>query len=471
MLKLPNRRKSHSFYTKSYYSRPKRQQKKLLVWLILSVPIAIVVLELLTRAYVGLVGKSGEMAQVSSRVDAYTLKFLTQNDKPIEGIENNGSLLVKRSAVVSYQPLANQKNQFVEINEQGFRDTESLAVAKPKNEIRIFILGGSTAFGQWNQKNEQTIAYQLEARLQARVAQQKRSPNQYRPDVFPFFEPERQKLMSLAPKIREGQYRVINAAVPGYTSGNQLAQLALQILPYQPDAIVVLDGYADLMLPSSETQSEIPQIDNFLGDASEHFRASISQSLTQLFQSFYLAKAVNSALFKSEASLTQKTLVVNGRDLSLAKYLPQDDAELVRRVARYQDNQKQLIGLCARAGIPVILGLQAEITGRPLETLSQAEKTIREQLGQDYTQKMPAAYGKIIQASQQLAKTFPNRVKVLNFYNLDKSFPTPTFLDAIHLTEKGNAVVAEKLYQTVASTEKIQIIPQNFYLQEDKKSN
>ncbi|MCU0534937.1 MAG: SGNH/GDSL hydrolase family protein [Hydrococcus sp. Prado102] len=464
MLKLPNRRKSYSYYGNSYYGKPKRQPKKLLLWLIISVPVAIASLELLARAYVSIMGKSDE-GVLSGLVNAYSLKFLTKNERPVEGVDNLGSLAVERNSSVGYQ-LIGQKNQFLQINPQGFRDQESLPIVKPKNEIRIFILGGSTAFGQWNQKNEQTIAERLETLLQQRVAQQKRNPDKYRPDIFPFFVPSREKLVGLAPKIREGQYRVINAAVPGYASGNQLAQLALQILPYQPDAIVVLDGYADLMLSSSETQQEVPRVDEFLGDASAHFRASIGQSIEQLSKSSYLINTVHSFVSKSEPNITQKSLVVNPNNKSLAQSLPSDAAELTRRRERYQENQKQLINLSTKAGIPVILALQPEITGRPPEQLSPQEKAIREQLGQDYTQKMPKAYEKFVQANQQLAKTFPNNIKVLNFYQLDKSFPTPTFSDAIHLSDKANAALAQKLYQSITSFEKMQIIPQNYYLKE-----
>lgn len=466
MLKLPNRRKSYSYYGNSYYGKNKRQPKKLLLWSLVLIPVAIASLELLARAYVGIMGKSNDMGALSPLVNAYNLKFLTKNNQTVEGVDNLGSLAVERNASVGYQLIGNQKNQFVQINQQGFRDKDALPVAKPKNEIRIFILGGSAAFGQWNQNNEQTISAHLETLLQQRVAQQKRNPDKYRPDVFPFFVPSREKLVGLAPKIKEGQYRVINAAVPGYASGNQLAQLALQILPYQPDAIVVLDGYADLMLPSSETQQEIPRVDEFLGDASAHFRASIGQSVEQLSKSSYLINTVNSLIFKSEANIAQKSLVVNAGEQSLAQSLPSDEAELTRRITRYQENQKQLIALSAKIGIPVILALQPEITGRSPEQLSPQEKAIREQLGQDYIQKIPKAYGKFVQVNPALAKTFPNNVKVLNLYQLDPSFASPTFTDAIHLSDKANAAIAQKVYQSLASFEKMQIIPQNYYLKE-----
>lgn len=466
MLKLPNRRKSYSYYSNSYYSKPKRQRKRILLWLILSVPIAIVLLELLTRAYVGMAGKGGEMVKLSPMINAYSLKFLTKAEKPIDGISENGGLVAKRSSHVGYQ-LMGQKSQFVQINEQGFRDADALPLAKPKDEIRIFILGGSAAFGQWNQKNEATIASKLETRLQQRVSQQKQSPAKYRPDVFPFFKPSREKLMGMPAKIKEGQYRVINAAVPGYVSGNQLAQLALQILPYQPDLIVVLDGYGDLMLPSSATQQEIPNIDSLLANSSRNIQTSVSQSLEEFTKSSYLINTIDSLFSKSEPSIEQKTLVVNSDNKSLAQSLPQDEAELSRRVARYQKNHQQLVQLSARAGIPVILALQPEITGLPADKLSPQEKEIQEQLGKDYLEKMPKDYTKFAQTSQQLAKAFPSNLKILNLYQ-DKSLPTATFSDAVHLSEAANTVIAEKLYQGIATSEKIQIIPQNYYLKEEK---
>lgn len=466
MLKLPNRRKSYSYYSNSYYSKPKRNKKRILLWLILSVPIAIVVLELLARAYVGIAGKSNEMGKLSPMVNAYSLKFLTNSGKNIDGISENGGLVAKRSATVGYQ-LIGQKNQFVQINEQGFRDKDTLPLAKPKNEIRIFILGGSAAFGQWNQTNEATIASKLETRLQQRVAQQKQSPAKYRPDVFPFFQPSREKLMGMPAKIKEGKYHVINAAVPGYVSGNQLAQLALQILPYQPDLIVVLDGYGDLMFPSSATQQEIPKMDDFLANASAHFKTSMSQSLGQLTNQSYLINTIDSLFANSEPSIGQKSLAVNLDDKSLAQSLPQDDAELSRRVARYQANHQQLIQLSARAGVPVVLALQPEITGRAADKLSPEEKEIKEQLGKDYLEKIPKVYSQFAQTSQQLGKAFPNNLKVLNLYQ-EKSLPVASFSDAVHLSEQANTVVAEKLYQAIATSEKIQIIPQNYYLKEEK---
>lgn len=459
MLKLPRRRPS--YYSSSYYRPTKRSPRVSLLWVVLSLPVLLVLLEILARVYLGWTGKASESSRLSPLDEAYRLQFLTAEGKPIQGLAPGGSLAVTRHSLAGYQLLGQQKNPFLQINQQGFRDTDPLPLAKPKNEIRIFLLGGSTAFGQGNEKQEETISHQLETLLQQRVAQQKRSPQKYRPDVFPFFKPDRQKLMGLPPKIKPAQYRVINAAVPGYASGNELAQFALKILPYQPDSIVILDGYADLMLPSQEAQADIPKIDKFLEDAPGHFKAALGQSFKGWTEGIALLKV----LPQSPTALSEKILPTSDGKF-LAQYLPKDAEELKKRVLRHQENHRQIVQLTSKLGIPTVIAIQPEITGRPVEKLSDAEKVMRNQLGKEYLEQVPKAYSQLVQTSQQLAKSFPKTVKTIDLYQGQQNWPTPSFSDPIHLTAPANRSLAERLYATITSWEKIQIIPQNFYLKD-----
>jgi lysophospholipase L1-like esterase len=464
MLKLPHRR--FNPYRNSYY-RPKKTNRQVsLLWLGLAIPASILLLELGARMFFGLSGRGDEVAGISPVNEAYRLKFLTENQQPIAGLPDDGRLVVKRSSSFGYQLLGNQKTPYWNINPQGFRDRDPLPLAKPKNEIRVFILGGSAAFGQGTQKNEETIAHQLETLLKQRVASQEKTPEKYRPDVFPFFKPDREKLFKLPAKLRPGQYRVINAAVPGYSSGNELAQLALEILPYQPDIIVVLDGYSDLILPSHREKTDVPQLDDFLENASGHFQTAFNSSLKQWLDKTYLVKTVNYLLFKPQPSLANDSLVLPVEGKSLVQHLPNNEQELNKRIKRYQDNQKQLISLAAKLNIPVIVGIQPEITGVPVEKLSSQERSIRDQLGTDYLTKMSKSYEKLAQGGQQLSKVYPNNVKVQNFYYLPSKFPSPVFIDAIHLTNQGNKGIAQQLYTTLTSWEKMQIIPQYYYLKD-----
>ncbi len=467
MLKLPKKPRSYgSYYKNSYYNNGKTRPKISLWGIVIALPVLIILSEFLAQTYLGMTGKGDTSKGTSPVMEAYKLQFRTATDKPIEGLKNQGNLVMQRSSTTGYEFASPQKSEFFYINEQGLRDNDPVPVAKPKNEIRIFVLGGSAAFGQLNPNNNSTIAHQLEARLQQRVNQQKSSPATYRPDVFPFFVPSRQKLMQLPPKIREGNYRVINAGVPGYTSGNQLSQLALKILPYQPDLIVVLDGYGDMMLPSSQSQTDVPHIDEFLADAKGHFNNSLNFSADEWINNTGLVRTYHSFTnpSKNARPVVDTSLPINTNAKALKHYLPDNKDELKRRVDRYKENQKRLIQMSAKLGVPVVLAIQPEITSRPLEKLSPDEKAIRDRLSKEYIEEVPAAYKEFVKATQQLGKAYPKNVKVLNFYQSNSNFPTPMFTDTVHLTEKSNTVLAETLYHAITAWEKIQIIPQNYYL-------
>lgn len=452
-----------------YYSKRRRRFSPF--WLIVpSIPLILILLELLARFAIGVSGQSQELANYKgepSMVTAYRLKFLTPDKKPYEGLSNQGELLAQRNLSVGYGLASNQQNSAWQINEQGFRDDRPLPLDKPANEIRIFILGNSTAFGQWNQGNAATIAPKLADRINERVAQQKRSPEKYRPDVLSFYRPEREKALALPPKIRDGQYRVINAAVPGYSSGNHLAQFALEILPYKPDVIVVLGGYPDLMLSSQQEATQIPDIEKFLTDAPGHYRAYLTQSLQEWVKSMASYKALQYWVLKPEPSLAQKTLGAMDRGQSLNKQLAADGAELDRRIERYRDRYKQMIQLSAGASVPMVLAIQPEITGRSPDRMSEAEKSILQELGKEYQQKIEQSYGKLAQANDKLKKAYPNNVYIVNFHTLDaKGEKTvgEAFVDPIHLTEEANVLLAKRLYDAITGIPKMQMTPKNFAL-------
>lgn len=448
-----------------YRTRNRRSPRRILILTPIVLIAVFVVLELLVRLLVGIAGYSEELAAYQGQapiVNAYRLQFLSPQQEPLDGLPREGSLLAKESLAVGYELVGDRETGFWSLNSQGFRDDDPLPLTKPADEIRIFLLGNSTAFGYWNEGNQATIAHYLENRINERVAQQQRSPEKYRPDVFPFFEPSREKLLPLPPKIQEGNYRVINAAVPGYASGNELAQLVLQILPYEPDLVVVLDGYTDLILPSLYTATPIPKVDEYLTDAPQHFWVYLSQPIYNWLTNTYLAKAIQYWIVQPEPSITQKTLAIDLEADSLVDYLPKDDAELADRLERYYQNHLQLVRVCAGFDLPLVVAVQPEITGR--ENLVPIESQIISELGQDYVQRLGVNYEQLIETNRRLEAAFPNNVKTLDFYGFYSDFPDPVFYDAIHLTEAANQELAIQLYTTITNLPKIQIVPENFNL-------
>ncbi len=428
--------------------------------IILAIPLTLILLELSVRLFVGVTGKSAELEAYKGQPEnmtAYCLKFIGQTQKPYDGLSDRGRLAAQRSLAGGYQLVGNQKSSFWSINEQGFRDDHPVPLEKPKDEIRIFLLGGSTAFGQWSDSNQRTIASKLEARLNERVDQQKRSPEKYRPIPLPVYKPELEKALTLPPKMREGQYRVINAAVPGYASGNELAQLALEILPYSPDVVIVLDGYTDLVLPSNKTQTDIPEVEAFLDNAPGHFWSYLTGRLKHWLTGTYVVKATQYWLLRPQPSVSQLSLVVTEKTGPLEQFLASNPTELEQRVVRYRNLHKQMIKLTTGASIPLMIAIQPEITGR--SNLDQSEQKLLKELGGNYKQRVQTSYAELEKATQTLQEAFPKNVKTLNFYKLFNNFPKRAFYDAIHLTEDGNVLLAERMYQALTALPKLQMNP------------
>lgn len=427
---------------------------------ITTVALFLLVLELLTRIFIDLSGNRSKYAQATSGSDlsqAYRLKVTTNKSKTDSKFSDR--LTVKPALSVGYELLGNQKSKYWQINEQGWRDFDAISVAKPKDEIRIFVLGGSTAFGYGNLGNDATISEQLEKRLAKRLAQQKASPQLYQPDLLPLDEVERKKYLAKPPKIKPGNYRVINAAVPGYASGNELAQLALKILKYKPDLIVVLNGYEDLMLPSSELATQVLKLEQLEAEQ-EGLVGYISQVIKPLENKSYLAKIAQNNWLNPQAKEEKTDFVLNEETTKLVEHLPSDDAELKARVARYTDNQKQILNLSAAARVPLVVAMQPEITGRNPSQLTDSEGQIATELGRTYIKKMRAEYPALIKASQKLAQSFPSNMKAIDLYKLTDQYPSPSFIDAIHLNKAANEKAAEQLYYAISSFSKMQVVPQ-----------
>ena len=441
----------------------KRRQKKFSwLWLLVSGVLSLVVLELVTRIVVDVTGKRAEFAQTNEEAkiaDAYDLKLLNEAGESYPGASETGNLVAQRSLSVGYNLIGDQQSPYWKINQQGFRDEDPVPFTKPKGEIRIFLLGSSTAFGYGSTSNQNAIAHLLEQRLQQRLNQQKNSPQLYKPDVLPLEPEARAAALKKPSKIKPGDYRVINAAVPGYASGNQVAQLALQVIKYQPDLILILNGYEDLMLSGQKDATQIPQLEEYLDDAPSYFLASFNKLLQPIEDYSYLVKILQDSVLKPQ-DITEDTFVfLNQSGAELAQIAPQDPEELQRRIDRYFQNHRQIVALATGANAGVIVATQPEITGRNPSKLTPTEGEIVTQLGRTYIQTIKDNYPRFVGANNYLAKIFPKNVKALDLYNLSDKYPSPSFIDAIHLTETANAMVAEQFYYAIAGFSRMQLTP------------
>ncbi|ERN41929.1 hypothetical protein KR51_00014650 [Rubidibacter lacunae KORDI 51-2] len=457
----------------SYLSKKKPPRSRWWVWAaVLGVPAGILLAEVLLRSVVDTADRDATFARHGNEAEvaAYTLQFQTRAGEPLAGQPQSGQIAVRREPAVGYALVANQQTDFWQLNEQGFRATEPLPLAKPDGELRIFILGGSAAFGYWNADNDATIAVHLEQQLNARLESQQQSPEQFQPQRLPYFIPDKREALEKTPRVQGERARVVNAAVPGYASGNQLAQLALEILPYRPDAVVAIGGFRDLILPADAEMTDIPQLDAYLGNTKQHAQTAIAFSLGQQVRRSYLARAVEFWFLGTELTASGHTLIgaaVEGpTEGSLEDRLPATEAELTARIERYRRHLEQAVRFGASARVPIIAVLQPEISGRgPLEEFSESERAIAEDLGTAYFDRVRRSYPPLAEAANELGNTFPSNITVLNLHDLYADFEEPAFVDAIHLTEAANYRLAERVFETLVGLPPLQLVPRDPYQQ------
>ncbi len=385
-------------YNYALGQRRKSWWRRLWVWLFL---LALLMgLELIMRLAGGWLG----LEQITGDRTAYAYSLSTH--------PNGISLQVQYHGSLGYVLLP-QRGDFWQINQQGLRVDRPISDQPTKGITRLFLLGNSTAFGYGVAGNDKTLATLLEQALNRRVAQQ---------DV-------RRK-----PLFRDTQFQVINGAVPGYASGNQLSLIAHQIMPLRPDGIILLGGYEDLRLPSSQAIAQIAPIERILSAPSAYAYQQMLSGLGQWFNSLYLVRLVRKLAGLSPVSLPPLSnhQVFDGSGLSA------DPKEIQARLQRLQQNWRKM----ALWNTPILLVLQPEITANPqqLQKLTSISPTYRERLAQNlpYWQKLDLA-------------NLPPTAKFVDMSSLFSAFAEPAFSDPIHLTPAGSQFLAQALAEQVLS--------------------
>jgi hypothetical protein len=146
-------------------------------------------------------------AKWSTQVTPYYWPSLQTHDGIALGTRS-GPLKLVLHPFVSYANLPNQKTPHFSINNLGFRGGSIPKDQKTKK--RIIVVGGSTAFGTGLQSDDETFARRLEYLLDAEV---------------------------------------INAAVVGHASGQELVSLVMELVDLQPDLVIALNGWNDYERP------------------------------------------------------------------------------------------------------------------------------------------------------------------------------------------------------------------------------
>jgi hypothetical protein len=449
---------------RSWKRKAKRRPWALIALLLLiGVPIG---LELLARLIANMTGVSEQLtaAQPSKTeiVQAYRLGFLNASAQPYPELPP-GNLLAVRNPLMGYQLLPQQKNKYWTINPQGFRDEAPVPLEKPAGEVRIFVLGDSMAFGQLSSSDRTTFSSALERLLNEQVAGQKTKSDRFQPAVLPYRADQVGQALALPPRIPDKQYRVINAAVPGYTAGNELAMLMQQVASYNPDIVLILTSSSDLMLPSSQSGADIPGLDDVLKGKQQDFGKQVKESIQNWFNQMYLVKGVQHYVLQSpppeEEMLVPLNITTAKSDQPLDASLTADPAELTRRVTRYRNHLSQIVQWSSAARKPLFVGIQPDITSRAADAMPPEETAIVSKLGSHYAERVQLGYSKLAEAATQATKPSANS-RVLDLHQLYAKTTGQVFQSPLSLTDEANAVLAQNFYQAIVN--KLAIEPKPF---------
>nr|MDJ0707934.1 hypothetical protein [Leptolyngbyaceae cyanobacterium MO_188.B28] len=274
------------------------------------------------------------------------------------------------------------------------------------------------------------------------------------PAVLPYWADKVREALALPPRIRDGQYRVINAAVPGYASGNELAQLMKRVVNYDPDIVVALNGYADLLLPSTQLGADVPGLEDLLVNETPSIGSQINEQVQNWFNrlsAVQVYKHYTDGGQKTQTALsTPLNLASLDADASLNDSLGGDEMELKQRVVRYRNHMRQMARWASSTQKRLVIGLQPEITGRNPDAMTSAESGIVSDLGDAYKQWMQTGYEELSVAAKQVAQSSAN-VSMLNLYGMYNTFEGPAFQSPTSLTDEANQTLAEQFYRAIAT--------------------
>ena len=283
------------------------------------------------------------------------------------------------------------------INSLGFRG-EDIALEKPDDVYRIVAIGGSTTFGVYLPWRES----------------------------YPYFLQQ-----VLRERFGTDRIEVINAGLTGSTVAETFHRLPTQILPLEPDMVVVYHAFNDLL----------PRVFNDYQDDYYHFRRSDPNNppgLTQLYLYRLALRALSPSYFHENYNLANQVWKTQN--------LPETDTELAQNFLdsnndAFRFNLDNVVTLLQAKDIEVVLATFAmqpdiwhwqEIIPPYMWELGIAENNaaIREVAAEHSVPLVPFAEA--------------------DFARGMEDYGTPMYDDSIHMSPKGNVFKAEIFADTIA---------------------
>jgi len=313
-------------------------------------------------------------------------------------------------------------------NSQGFRRSTEVPLEKPSGTYRIFLMGGSTAYGyggKWTHiqkdfeviKNSETIDAHLES------------------------------YMSNA--IEGKKIEVINAAISSTWTHHHLIYLNQTILRYQPDMVIFLDGRNDYF----EHGAKHDQFASYAYGEQSHeimgpptLRSLVHANIFWLYRRStlaYLTLRGTRRIWQSWNSKTEKSpMDVDKAIAELEDSFPANALKMNERIALLLQNE----GVSAVFVLQPLLILERDRTGMPpieREMFEYFIKVRRENSEEFYHRAVSIIRKRQRETVENYGATFIDATVIY------RDSTDQIFTDYCHLTPRGNEILAQNVAEII----------------------
>jgi GDSL-like Lipase/Acylhydrolase family len=313
------------------------------------------------------------------------------------------------------------KRDGVEHNAQGFRRSKEVSKAKPAGTYRIFLMGGSTAYGlfaggifpAYTIANDETIDHYLELVLnQSDLGQ---------------------------------RFEVINAAVSGYSTHHHLIYLNQELFDYSPDMVIFLDGHNDHYI-----------LDKHRGQFDVTLRPDHIQELNQPTVRGLMDKVLSYWAAKSWFGMGLRAGVEKTRtwnQVAIHRDKLTGDIEGYEEIARrtFLKMIKRNVLILKDEGITPVVSLQPELALSQRKVLTPEEQELlRVELSyrhEKYQEHLNIVNRKTAQLISELAEKY--RFRFVDLREVFEDLQGQAYIDYVHLSPAGARHVAEFLGKSI----------------------
>ena len=298
--------------------------------------------------------------------------------------------------------------EYVNINSDGFRGEE---FNFSETDYKIFFLGGSTIFGVGSLSDETTIPWQVEKKLQEKGY-----------DV-----------------------KVINAGIPAATTLDELYLLDNFLLKYNPDMVVMYDGYNDaggfnlrkFHIPYDEFINNDAKLNNI--PYTKEKIESNGTGIIKILEQINYKTGLGIITYYKNLMNTSSTPVI-----PVSQNMTETDPKILHFIENYMmTNWSKICSLGKSSGFQVVNIIQP-ILGTSDRIISYNEKEV---MSEDRFENRFLTYLKEIDLDYGEIKSCENIYDLRNtFVDMDG---VQIYYDEGHMSDFGNVIIAEKITEKI----------------------